>query len=141
MNLTGQIAKLFRDVHYGNNWTSVNLKETLANVTCQQATTKVYSFNTIAALVYHMNYYVSAVLKVLEGGSLSASDKYSLTIRQSDHKKSGKNYWIKPGLTQTTLPYCLNNYQRVNFGKSFQMKSMGITTEIFTELLSIATMI
>lgn len=77
MNLTGQIAKLFRDVHYGGNWTSVNLKEALAGVTWQQATTQVYSFNTIATLVYHMNYYVSAVLKVLRGGPLDARDKYS----------------------------------------------------------------
>ncbi len=77
MNLTGQIAKLFRDVHYGGNWTSVNLKENLADITWQQATTKVYSFNTIATLVYHMNYYVSAVLKVLQGEPLNASDKYS----------------------------------------------------------------
>ena len=77
MNLPEQIAKLFRDVHYGGNWTSVNLQESLTDVTWQQATTKVYSFNTIAALVYHMNYYVSAVLKVLQGEPLNASDKYS----------------------------------------------------------------
>lgn len=77
MILTLQIAKHFRDVHFGENWTSVNLKETLKDVTWQQATKQVYSFNTIVALVYHMNYYVSAVLKVLEGGPLNASDKYS----------------------------------------------------------------
>lgn len=77
MNLTTQIAKLFRDVHNGGNWTSVNLKETLVDITWQQATTKVYSFNTIATLVYHMNYYVSAVLQVLQGEPLNASDKYS----------------------------------------------------------------
>jgi len=77
MNLTGQIAKQFRDVHFGGNWTASNLKENLADITWQQATTKVYSFNTIATLVYHMNYYVSAVLKVLQGEPLDASDKYS----------------------------------------------------------------
>ncbi len=77
MNLTGQIAKLFKDVYYGGNWTSVNLKESLADVTWQQAITKVYSFNTIAGLVFHLNYYVSAVLKVLQGETLNASDKYS----------------------------------------------------------------
>jgi hypothetical protein len=37
----------------------------------------VYKLNTIAALVYHTNYYVSAVTKVLEGEPLSAHDKYS----------------------------------------------------------------
>jgi uncharacterized damage-inducible protein DinB len=77
MSLTAQIAKHFKDIHSGGNWTSVNLKETLADVSWQQATTKAYSFNTIAKLVYHMNYYVSAILKVLHGEPLTASDKYS----------------------------------------------------------------
>lgn len=86
MNLTAQIARHFREVHFGGNWTSVNLKDSLAGITWQQATTKVYSLNTIAALVYHINYYVSAVLKVLEGGPLDAHDKYSfdLPLIQSD---------------------------------------------------------
>jgi hypothetical protein len=77
MNLSAQIANHFRQVHSGRNWTSVNLKETLVDVSWQQATTKVYSFNTIVALVYHINYYVSTVLKVLQGGPLDAHDKYS----------------------------------------------------------------
>ncbi|MDX1942615.1 MAG: DUF1572 domain-containing protein [Saprospiraceae bacterium] len=77
MNLTGQIAKHFRDAYFGGNWASVNLKETLADVTWQQATAQVYSFNTIATLVYHITYYVSAVTKVLQGGPLDAKDKYS----------------------------------------------------------------
>jgi hypothetical protein len=77
MNLTAQIAKHFREVHFGGNWTSVNLKDNLVDVTWQQATTQVYSFNTIAALVFHMNYFVSAVLKVLQGNPLDAHDKYS----------------------------------------------------------------
>jgi hypothetical protein len=77
MNLSNRIVKQFRDVHFGGNWTSVNLKDTLADVSWQEATTKIQSFNTILALVYHMNYYVSAVLQVLEGGSLNAKDKFS----------------------------------------------------------------
>src|SRR4051812_21570752 len=67
MELTKQIAKHLRDVHFGGNWTWVSLKDTLADVTWQQATTQLYSFNTIATLVYHMNYYLNAVLSVLKG--------------------------------------------------------------------------
>lgn len=77
MNLPGQIAKHFREVHFGGNWTAVNVKNSLEGLTWQQATTKVHSFNTVVALVYHMNYYVSAILNVLRGNSLDASDKYS----------------------------------------------------------------
>ena len=80
MSPTEQIAKHFREVHFGGNWTSSNLKDNLAGVTWQQATTQVYSFNTIAILVYHMNYYVSVVIKVLQGGPLDAKDKYSFDL-------------------------------------------------------------
>jgi len=80
MDLTKQIAKHFREVWFGGNWTSVNLKAALADVTWQQATRQVYSLNTIAALVYHINYYVDAVLKVLQGEQLDAHDKYSFDL-------------------------------------------------------------
>jgi hypothetical protein len=77
MSLTKQMAKHFRDIHFGGNWTSSNLKDNLAGVSWQQAVTQVHSFNTIAVLVYHTNYYVSVVLKVLLGEPLNASDKFS----------------------------------------------------------------
>jgi hypothetical protein len=77
MNLTAQIAKHFREVHFGGNWTGSVLKDHLAGLTWQQATTQVHSLNTIALLVYHINYYVVAALKVLQGGPLDAHDKYS----------------------------------------------------------------
>ena len=80
MNTVVQIAKHFRDVHFGGNWTSVNLKESLHDVTWTEATARLYSFNTIAALVYHINYYVKAVLKVLEGEPLDAHDKFSFDV-------------------------------------------------------------
>lgn len=80
MSLTTQIAKHIRDIHFGENWTSSNFKDNLADVTWQQATKQVYGFNTIAALVYHTNYFVSAVLKVLHGDTLDAHDKYSFNL-------------------------------------------------------------
>lgn len=73
MKLTEQIGKHMRAVHFGGNWTAVNLKELLSDVTWQPATESVGSFHTIAAIVYHMNYFVSATLQVLEGRPLDAS--------------------------------------------------------------------
>jgi uncharacterized damage-inducible protein DinB len=91
MKLTEQIAKHLREVYFGENWTSSNLKDNLADLTWRQATTQVYSFNTIATLVYHMSYYVSAALKVLKGEPLDAKDKYSFDhqpiLSQEDWEK------------------------------------------------------
>ena len=75
--MSQQIAKHLKEVCSGGNWTSVNLKDTLAGITWQQATTQVYGLNTIATLVYHAGYYMSAVLKVLEGEPLVAKDSLS----------------------------------------------------------------
>ncbi len=77
MSTPQQLAKHFRDVHFGGNWTCVNLKDTLNGVTWQQATTRVYDCNTIAVLVFHVNYYIEVQIKVLQGGALDAHDKYS----------------------------------------------------------------
>ncbi|UUC44683.1 DinB family protein [Flavobacterium cerinum] len=78
--LAKQIAKQFRDLHFGDNWVAVNFKSVLEDITWEQATTRIYDLNTIAVLVFHVNYYVSAVLKVLEGGPLEASDKNSFDL-------------------------------------------------------------
>ena len=97
MNPTSQIAKLFKDVHFGGNWTAINLKDTLADVNWKQATTKVYSFNTIAVLVYHMNYYIGLVSNVLQGQPLDGHDKYSFDApaieSQEDWEKLLNKIW------------------------------------------------
>ena len=97
MNLTGQIAKHFREIHFGGNWTCSNLKDNLSDVTWQQAVTQVHNFNTIATLAYHINYYVSAVLKVLQGGPLEAKDAYSFAHppiqSQEDWEKFLEKMW------------------------------------------------
>lgn len=80
MILNKQIIQHFKAFYYGGNYAGVNLKDTLMGVTWEQATTKVGSLNTIAALVFHMNYYVTAVIDVLKGNPLNASDKFSYDL-------------------------------------------------------------
>lgn len=77
MNLPAHIAQHLRDVFFGGNWTEVNLREVLADVTWQQATTRVGSLNSIVALVYHIGYYVRVQLTVLQGGPLTGHDQDS----------------------------------------------------------------
>jgi len=77
MTLTQQIAKQVRDFYFGGNWTGVNLKDSLEGISWKESITKVHSFNTIEALVFHMNYYVNALIKVLEGTPLEAHDQFS----------------------------------------------------------------
>ncbi|RXK85770.1 DinB family protein [Filimonas effusa] len=80
MTIANQLAKLVRDFHFGGNYAGVHLRQTLADVTWQEATTSVYTLNSIAALVFHINYYINAVLKVLQEQPFEAHDKYSYDI-------------------------------------------------------------
>jgi len=80
MTITKQIASHLRQVYFGGNWTSVNYQQTLADVSWQQAHTRVNSLNTIAVRVYHAVYYVSVIRRVLEGQALQGHDKYSFDL-------------------------------------------------------------
>ncbi len=80
MSLTIQIAKQFREIYYGKWVTGTNLKAELSDLTWQQATTKISDLNTIAGLVFHINYYVAGLVQVLKGGTLDIQDKYSFDL-------------------------------------------------------------
>lgn len=77
MHYTKNIAKHLHEVYNGGNWTWVNLQDTLKDVTWQQATAKVYNFNTIAVLAYHIGYYADTILNVLRGNPLESKDELS----------------------------------------------------------------
>lgn len=97
MNVPAQIAKHLREIHFGKNWTWSNMKEHLSDVTWQQATQQVYSFNTIAVLTYHVNYYVDVAMKVLEGHPLEGKDEISFNCppiaSQEDWEKLLDKVW------------------------------------------------
>ena len=77
MYTTAQIAKHFREVYFGGNWTASNLKTQITSVTWKEATTQIESFNSIATLVFHIHYYVNAATNVLQGGPLDSKDALS----------------------------------------------------------------
>lgn len=87
MSLAENMAQHLREVHFGGNWTDVSLKDILTDLNWKEATTQVHGLNTIAELVFHINYYVSATLNVLKGKPLDARDKYSFDLDPIDSKK------------------------------------------------------
>jgi uncharacterized damage-inducible protein DinB len=80
MNFSAEIAQHLRQIHTGGNWTTSNLKDLLHGITWQQATTRIGTCNTIAALVFHIHYYVAEVTKVMQGQALTAKDEYSYAV-------------------------------------------------------------
>jgi hypothetical protein len=80
MNTSAQLASHIRQLHFGGNWTVSNVKDNLAGIPWEQAVRKIHPFNSIAALVFHMNYFVNAVNRVFQGDLLQAHDKYSFDL-------------------------------------------------------------
>lgn len=75
------IAARLREVLLDGHWiANTNYQEQLQNLTWQQATQKVDSLNTIAALTYHINYYLTGLLHAFEKGKLEISDKFSFDL-------------------------------------------------------------
>ncbi len=75
------MASRLREVLLNGHWiANTNYKEQILSVNWQQATQKVDNLNTIAALTYHINYYLAGILSALENGKLEIRDKYSFDL-------------------------------------------------------------
>lgn len=80
METTSLLARHLSEFVNGKNLTGSYLKQHLEDITMLEATRKVGDLNTIAALTFHINYYIKALIKVLEGGPLEAKDSLSFTF-------------------------------------------------------------
>src|SRR6476646_8821900 len=68
MKITDLIALHITEVFEGNNWTDVNIKDTIEDIDYREATTVTKaSYNTIAALLHHLNFYNDVVSMRLMG--------------------------------------------------------------------------
>jgi len=80
-NLT--ISNRIREVLLSGHWiANTNYKEQILSISWQQAIQKVGNLNTIAALTYHVNYYLAGLLNTFENGRLEISDKFSFDLHQ-----------------------------------------------------------
>jgi hypothetical protein len=73
-----KLASRLREVFLTGHWiANTNYKEQLQNVNWQEATRKIADLNTIAALTFHINYYLGGLLSAFKTGKLEIRDKYS----------------------------------------------------------------
>jgi uncharacterized damage-inducible protein DinB len=85
------IASRLREVLLDGHWiANTNYKEQIQNLNWKEAIQKVDNLNTIAALVYHVNYYIDGLLHAFENGRLEISDKYSFDLPQTKSEADWK---------------------------------------------------
>lgn len=75
------LASRLREVLLDGHWiANTNYKEQVTGITWHQATYKIDSLNSIAALIFHINYYLDGILKAFDSGKLEIRDKYSFDL-------------------------------------------------------------
>ena len=75
------LANRLREVLLNGHWiANTNFKEQLERINWEQAVQNIDSLNTIAAITFHVNYYIAGLIKVFNGGKLEISDKYSCDL-------------------------------------------------------------
>ena len=99
MENSKQLANRFREVILDGKWiANTNYKHALSDVNWKQATTKIGSLNTMAVLVYHINYYTEGLVNFFESGKLEIRDKYSFDApaitSQEDWEKRLNAMWV-----------------------------------------------
>ncbi|MCB0688089.1 MAG: DUF1572 family protein [Saprospiraceae bacterium] len=81
MEFARQLASQFREVYLDGKWVvNTNLRAELMGISHKQAMTKIGSLNSIAALAYHLNYYVVGVKEYLQKNELTIRDQFSFDL-------------------------------------------------------------
>jgi hypothetical protein len=80
MNTAKEIARHIREIHIGNNWTDSCMKDVLQDVSWKEATAKPIEANTIAMLVFHMNFYLNVVHGRLKGSNTSFNQEDTFAV-------------------------------------------------------------
>ena len=76
-SLVNRLRQVLLDGHWIAN---TNFKTQILSMDWQQATHKIGSLNTIAALTFHINYYLEGILNVFDGAELEIKDQYSFDL-------------------------------------------------------------
>lgn len=89
-NLT--IARRLREVFLDGHWiANTNYKEQLQSLNWWESSQKIGNLNTIAALTYHINYYLAGLLNAFEKGMLEISDRYSFRVPEIQSEEDWNN--------------------------------------------------
>lgn len=75
--IAGRIREVFLDGYFIAN---TNYKKQLGGLNWLHSVQKIDNLNTIAALTYHINYYLAGLLSAFESGKLEIHDKFSFDL-------------------------------------------------------------
>lgn len=82
MNHFGFPSACLTEVFIDGKWkANGNFKLQIENIGCQEAIGGVMQFNSGTLLIFHLNYYLSGLIKVLNGGKFEKTKSLVLTCQ------------------------------------------------------------
>jgi len=88
MNNSLSLANRLREVILSGTWiANTNYKDQLQLVSLEQATKKYADLNTLAALTFHIHYYIKGILEVFEGKPLTIRDRFSFDLPEFEDEQ------------------------------------------------------
>lgn len=75
--LVNRLREVYLD---GKFIANTNIKEQIENLNWQQANYKIGTLNTVAALTFHLNYYLKGILDFSKNGVLEIKDQFSFNM-------------------------------------------------------------
>lgn len=86
--LSNRLRELFLDGHWIAN---TNYKEKISSIPMEEAVVTIDGLNSIAALVFHINYYLEGLLRAFKNGRLDISDKFSFLLPPIESESDWNN--------------------------------------------------
>ncbi len=119
MNTAKEIARHIREIHIGKNWTWSFMKEVLQDVNFNEAVAKPIEANTIAMLVFHMNFYLNIVHQRLKGGGFGFKHEESFAVPNIQSEEDWQQLLLKTFDDAEALATSVEQLSNEALGKDF----------------------
>ena len=111
MNISKTIANHITDCYNGDNWTSVNIADTLKDINWQQAQQKTAtSPNTIASLINHLFYWNGILLQRSMGKNPSVPESNGYDVQELKNENDWNELKEKTHLSFIQLADAVKNF-------------------------------
>lgn len=91
MTSNKELADRLKEILLDGSWvTGTNIKSQIVDLDWKLATRKINNLNSIAELIFHIDYYIAGVLNAIETGKLEIKDKYSFDSPPINNNKDWK---------------------------------------------------
>lgn len=110
MKTATELAERINDMYQGENWSGLNLKDLLADITYSEAITltKVSNYN-VASIVAHMIYYFKSVATNIESDNVDINEEKGFKLKNMEGDVDWQELLRALGLSITNLVNTVND--------------------------------